>query len=74
MSGMTAKELAARASTSPRTISKLENGDAGVSFGTVLAVARVLGILERVDEAFDPYETDRGRALIGVALPERVRK
>jgi hypothetical protein len=37
-------------------------------------VARALGVLDRVVGAFDPYETDLGRARADEVLPKRVRR
>lgn len=68
------QELADRAGVSRETISRLENGDPSVSFATVLNVCNVLGILDRVENAVDPYETDLGRARADQLLPQRVRK
>ena len=68
------QELADRAGVSRETISRLENGDPSVSFATVLNVCNVLGILDRVENAVDPYETDLGRARADQLRPQRVRK
>lgn len=55
------------------TLRRLEHGDPAVSLGTVLAVARALGALDRLVDAVDPFLTDLGRARAGAALPKRVR-
>lgn len=70
---LTAEQVAERAGTSRGTLRRLENGDTSVGFDVLLNVARVLGALDRVVEAFDPYETDLGRARADEALPKRVR-
>lgn len=59
--GLTMQQLADKANASRATISRLENGDPSVSFETVLNVATMLGIMDRVIDAFDPFETDYGR-------------
>jgi len=70
---MTQAELARRSHTSPRTITKLESGDATVSLATVLSVLHTLGLLTAVVEAFEPINSDFGAALIAEKLPKRVR-
>ncbi len=74
MLGISSQELADRAGVSRETISRLENGDSSVSFATVLNVCGVLGILDRVQDAVDPYETDLGRARADQLLPQRIRR
>lgn len=71
--GLTVQQLADKANASRSTISRLENGDSSVSFETVLNVATMLGIMDRVIDAFDPYETDYGRIRADEMLPKRVR-
>ena len=41
---------------------------------TYLNVLRVLGQLDQVVDAINPYETDLGRARADQRLPERVRR
>ena len=50
----------------------MEKG-ADTNFENVLRVARALGLLDRAIEAFDPAQTDLGRARSLDALPKRVR-
>ncbi len=45
-----------------------------MGFEVFLNVTRVLGVLDRVVTALDPYETDLGRARADQRLPERVRR
>ena len=73
MHNLTAVQVAERANISRDTLRRLEHGDVAVSFGTVLAVARALGALDRLVDAVDPFLTDLGRARAGAALPKRVR-
>ncbi|WP_120494195.1 helix-turn-helix domain-containing protein [Microbacterium phyllosphaerae] len=70
--GLTAKMVAERAGTTPPTISKLENGE-GTTLEITLRVMRVLGLMDAVVTATDPFETERGRLLADEKLPERVR-
>lgn len=70
--GLTAKMVAERAGTSAPTISKLENGE-GASLEITLRVMRVLGLMDAVVAATDPFATARGRLMVDEKLPERVR-
>lgn len=72
LQGLTARQVSERAGISP-ALSRLENGKTPVSLETFLNVARVLGQLERVIDAVDPYETDIGRLRADEELPKRVR-
>jgi len=66
--------VAERADVARSTLSKIEAGDSGVGFESVLKVARALGVLDALVVATDPYETDLGRARADEALPQRVRR
>jgi transcriptional regulator with XRE-family HTH domain len=70
--GLTARMVAERAGTTPPTISKLENGE-GASLEITLRVMRVLGLMDAVVAASDPFATERGRMMVDEKLPERVR-
>lgn len=70
--GLTAKMVAERAGTTQPTLSKLENGD-GTSLEIALRVMRVLGLMDSVVVATDPFLTERGRLMVDEKLPERVR-
>ncbi len=72
--GYTTVQVAERAGISRPTLAKIEHGDASVGLGAVLAVARVLGVTDRLLAAADPYETELGRASAERTLPERVRR
>ncbi len=72
--GFTMQQLAEKANISRATMSRLEKGDPSVSFETTLNVATMLGILDRVIDAFDPFETDYGRLRAEEELPQRVRR
>lgn len=71
--GLTQAQLADRAGVSRETLSRLENGDGGVSVENLLRVLRALGVLDRLPRAIDPYETDVGRLRADEQLPRRVR-
>lgn len=70
---LTAQQLAERAGIARSTLSKLENGNSSVGFDVVLKVARALGVLQRLENALDPLDTDLGRARADERLPKRVR-
>lgn len=72
--GLRAEQVAQRADISLATYSKIENGHQGVSLSKFLAVLRALGLLEKVETAVDPYESDLGRARADELLPKRVRQ
>lgn len=72
--GYTAAQVAERAGISRPTLTKIEHGNPGVGLGSFLAVARVLGVTDRVLVALDPYESDLGRASADRVLPVRVRR
>ncbi len=55
------------------TLRRLEDGDGGVSFENVLRILRVLGVLDNLAKALDPYESDVGRLRSDEQLPQRVR-
>lgn len=74
MFNLTSEELAEKAAVSRTTISRVENGDPSVSFATMLSIYKVLGILDSVVMATDPYETDIGRLRADQQLPQRVRR
>ena len=71
---LTAQELSERAGVSVPALRRLESGNPNVSFESVARVLLVLGQLEAVVQATDPYETDLGRAQASRALPQRVRR
>ena len=59
--GLTAQQVAERASISRDTLRKIETGDASVSFNSVAQVLRALGQLDAVVDALDPLSSDIGR-------------
>jgi len=71
--GLTAEQVCERAGISPMTLRKLERGDGGVRFETVLQVTRALGVLESLVDAIDPLRTDLGRARADLLNRRRAR-
>ncbi|MDR2714826.1 MAG: helix-turn-helix domain-containing protein [Coriobacteriales bacterium] len=72
--GLRAEQVAERADISLATYSKIENGHQGVSLAKFLAVIRALGLLQKLEDSIDPYESDLGRARADQHLPRRVRR
>lgn len=71
--GLTAAQVAERAGVSRGTLRRIEHGDTGVSLDSLLRVVRILGQIDLLVDAIDPYETDLGRARAEEQLPTRVR-
>lgn len=65
--------LAEGSGVSVATIRRLEEGDAGVSIGTLAMVLLALGELDRVGSLLDLAADDVGLLLEREALPKRVR-
>lgn len=74
LQGLTAEVVADRAGVSRGTLRRLEQGSPTVGLGTVLDVARALGVIQDLADAIDPYETPMGRARANEQLPQRVRR
>jgi transcriptional regulator with XRE-family HTH domain len=70
---ITNAQLAERAGISVPALRNLVRGDGSASLETFLRVIRVLGIMDKVVHALDPYDTPLGRALIDEVLPKRIR-
>lgn len=71
--GLTARQLSERAGISRSTLHKLEQGDSGVSLGSVAQVLRALGVLDQAVDALDPLRTDIGRLRAGAITRKRAR-
>lgn len=69
---ITVELLAERANVSVPTARKMLNEGAG-SLETFLRIARVLGLLQNVEDATDPLNTPLGRARAELDIPKRVR-
>lgn len=72
MLNLTSQQVAERAGISRTTLSSLENGKP-VGNDTFVSVARALGILDRIVDATDPWQSDLGRMRANDDLPKRVR-
>lgn len=71
--GLTQAQLADRAGVNRRTIVRIEHGDGKVSLEITLRTLHALGVLDSVQKAIDPFETDVGRLRADEQLPRRVR-
>ena len=65
--------LAERANLSVPTVRRLLNEGTG-TFENFLRVARILGLLQGVEDATDPLNTPIGRARAEQDVPKRVRR
>lgn len=69
----TAAMVAERAGISRDTLRAIEQGTGTASSENLFRVLRVLGVMDAVVSAADPYETDVGRLRMDEILPQRVR-
>lgn len=72
--GLKLEDVAQRAGITRQTVARIEAGDPGVRFEHVLRVCRVVGILDSVVNAVDPFETEIGRIRAESFLKDRVRR
>jgi transcriptional regulator with XRE-family HTH domain len=70
---LTAAQVAERAGISRDTLRAIEQGRGTASTENLLRVLRILGILDGMVAAADPYQTDVGRLRAEEILPKRVR-
>jgi len=70
---LTAAQVAERAGISRDTLRVIEQGRGTASTENLLRVLRILGILDGMVAAADPYQTDVGRLRAEEILPKRVR-
>jgi transcriptional regulator with XRE-family HTH domain len=70
---VTAAQLAEGAGITRDTLRSIEYGTGTASGENLLRVLRVLGVMEAVVAAADPYSTDVGRLRVDEQLPPRVR-
>lgn len=70
---LTAAQVAERAGISRDTLRAIEQGRGTASTENLLRVLRIIGIMDEVVRAADPYETDVGRLRMDEILPKRVR-
>jgi transcriptional regulator with XRE-family HTH domain len=73
LNGLTAAQVAERAGISRDTLRVIEQGKGTASTENLLRVLRIIGIMDAVVQAADPYETDVGRLRMDEILPKRVR-
>ncbi len=67
-------QLAAdRASISRTTLSKIESGDPGVSFGAYAKILFIFGLIDRLAQLVDPSVDTLGSELEADKLPKRIR-
>lgn len=64
---------AARASISRATLTKIEKGDEGVSFGAYARILFIMGMLERLADLVDVRFDKLGMFLESENLPKRIR-
>lgn len=72
--GLKLEDVAQRAGITRQTVARIEAGDPGVRFEHVLRVCRSVGILQKLENAMDPFETEIGRNRAETFLKERVRR
>lgn len=70
---ITLELLAERANLSVPTVRRLMNEGAG-TFENFLRIARILGLLQGVEDATNPLNTPIGRARAEQDVPKRVRR
>lgn len=70
---LTAAQVAERAGISRDTLRAIEQGKGTASTENLFRALRILGILDNVVAAADPYQTDVGRLRADEILPRRVR-
>ncbi len=70
---LTTAQVAERANISRETLRAIEQGKGTASTGNLLRVLRIVGIMDSVVAAADPYQTDVGRLRMDEVLPKRVR-
>lgn len=70
---LTAAQVAERANISRETLRAIEQGNGTASTENLLRVLRIIGIMDGVVAAADPYQTDVGRLRMDEILPKRVR-
>jgi len=71
---LTAAQVAERANVSRETLRAIEQGRGTASTENLLRVLRIIGIMDSVVAAADPYQTDVGRLRMDEILPKRVRR
>jgi transcriptional regulator with XRE-family HTH domain len=70
---LTAAQVSERANISRETLRAIEQGKGTASTENLLRVLRIIGIMDSVVAAADPYQSDVGRLRMDEILPKRVR-
>jgi len=70
----TQASMAERIGISVASLRRLEKGDPGVSWGTVVQALNVLGALKPFADLLDTANDDLGLALMDEQLPRRIRR
>lgn len=65
--------MAERAGISKKTLYRLEQGDPGVSWGTVMRVLNILNLLPELNKALSTTNDALGLALMNKAVAKRIR-
>lgn len=71
---LTTTAVANRAGITRNTLRSLEHGTGTASTESLLRVLRVLGVMDAVVAAADPYRSDVGKLRADEVLPQRVRE
>jgi transcriptional regulator with XRE-family HTH domain len=74
LQGLSTTILAERAGIARGTLRAIEHGAGTASCEGLVRVLRVLGVMDRVVDAADPYSTDVGKLRADEVLPNRVRR
>ncbi len=70
---LTMGTVAERAFVSRNTLTRVERGDPGVSFGIYATILFVLGLADRLGDLADPLTDGVGLSLESERLPQRAR-
>jgi transcriptional regulator with XRE-family HTH domain len=65
--------MAERIGISVSSLRRLENGDPGLSWGTIARAMYVLGEIEKLNQLLDTAKDDIGLVLMDEQLPRRIR-
>lgn len=71
---MSQDDLIKAAGVDRKTLSRLENGEAGISLGRALSVLWALGLLPTAQAIADPDQDTHGKILAQARLPQRSRQ
>jgi transcriptional regulator with XRE-family HTH domain len=71
--GFSTASMAERAGISKKTLYRLEQGDPGVSWGTVMRVLNILNLLPELNKALTTTNDALGLALMNKAVAKRIR-